>query len=94
MLNNVEEALAARQASETRVRQFVADASHELRNPLAAIRGYAELTRRDREKLPTDTAYAMSRAESGERMSHLVEDMLCCWRGWTLDLILISSQLI
>ena len=32
-------ALTARQASETRVRQFVADASHELRTPLAAIRG-------------------------------------------------------
>ncbi|RYZ27353.1 MAG: HAMP domain-containing protein, partial [Propionibacteriaceae bacterium] len=31
MLNNVEDALAARQASETKVRQFVADASHELR---------------------------------------------------------------
>jgi two-component system OmpR family sensor kinase len=90
MLNNVEEALAARQASETRVRQFVADASHELRNPLAAIRGYAELTRRDREKLPTDTAYAMSRVESEtERMSHLVEDMLLLARldsGPDLDL--------
>ena len=90
MLNNVEEALAARQASETRVRQFVADASHELRNPLAAIRGYAELTRRDREKLPTDTAYAMSRVESeAERMSHLVEDMLLLARldsGPDLDL--------
>jgi len=90
MLNNVEEALAARQASETKVRQFVADASHELRNPLAAIRGYAELTRRDREKLPTETAYAMSRVESeAERMSHLVEDMLLLARldaGPDLDL--------
>ena len=77
MLNNVEEALAARQASETKVRQFVADASHELRNPLAAIRGYAELTRRRREELPTDAAYAMSRVESeADRMSHLVEDLL------------------
>jgi two-component system, OmpR family, sensor kinase len=90
MLNNVEEALAARQASETRVRQFVADASHELRNPLAAIRGYAELTRRDREQLPTDAAYAMSRVESeAERMSKLVEDMLLLARldsGPALDL--------
>ena len=77
MLNNVEGALAARQASETRLRQFVADASHELRNPLAAIRGYSELVRRSREELPVDTAYAMGRieAESG-RMSKLVEDML------------------
>jgi two-component system OmpR family sensor kinase len=90
MLNNVEEALAARQASETKVRQFVADASHELRNPLAAIRGYAELTRRDREQLPTDAAYAMSRVESeAARMSHLVEDMLLLARldsGPDLDL--------
>ena len=46
MLDNVGAALDARQDSETRLRQFVADASHELRTPLAAIRGYAELTRR------------------------------------------------
>ena len=77
MLNNVEEALAARQASEVKVRQFVADASHELRNPLAAIRGYAELTRRDGDELPEDAAYAMARVESeADRMSHLVEDLL------------------
>lgn len=77
LLANVEGALATRQASETKVRQFVADASHELRNPLAAIRGYAELTRRNRADLPTDTAFAMERVESeAERMSRLVEDML------------------
>lgn len=90
MLNNVEEALAARQASETKVRQFVADASHELRNPLAAIRGYAELTQRSGEAIPPDAAYAMSRVESeAERMSRLVEDLLLLARldaGPALDI--------
>lgn len=70
-------ALNARQASESRVRQFVADASHELRTPLAAIRGYAEVTRRSRESAPADLAHAMGRVESeATRMTTLVEDLL------------------
>lgn len=77
MLDNVENALAARHRSETKVRQFVADASHELRNPLASIRGYAELTRRSEEQLPDDAAYALGRIEAeSDRMSALVEDLL------------------
>lgn len=77
MLDNVEYALAARHRSETKVRRFVADASHELRNPLASIRGYAELTRRGSDELPTDAAHALGRIEAeSERMSALVQDLL------------------
>ncbi|MFC5913650.1 HAMP domain-containing sensor histidine kinase [Streptomyces pulveraceus] len=77
MLGHVGSALAARQESETRVRQFVADASHELRTPLASIRGYAELTRRGREETGPDTRHALGRIESeAERMTGMVEDLL------------------
>jgi two-component system, OmpR family, sensor kinase len=75
MLDHVGWALESRQESETRLRQFLADASHELRTPLAAIRGYAELTRRD--PLPAETEYSLVRISSqAERMTTLVEDML------------------
>ncbi|MFJ8663179.1 sensor histidine kinase [Streptomyces sp. NPDC093795] len=77
MLDHVRSALEARQESETRVRQFVADASHELRTPLASIRGYAELTRRGREQCGPDTRHALGRIESeATRMTGLVEDLL------------------
>jgi two-component system OmpR family sensor kinase len=77
MLGHVAAALAARQASETRVRHFVADASHELRTPLAAIRGYAELAGRFGDSVPPDVAHAMRRVHSETaRMTTLVEDLL------------------
>lgn len=82
MLGHVGSALTARQESETRVRQFVADAGHELRTPLASIRGYAELTRRatgSREAPEPDpvTRHALGRIESeADRMTGLVEDLL------------------
>jgi two-component system OmpR family sensor kinase len=77
MLDRIAGALSARHASETRVRQFLADASHELRTPLAAISGYTELVQRRREDLPLEVAHAMSRVESeSARMTQLVEDML------------------
>ncbi|WP_424186135.1 sensor histidine kinase [Actinokineospora sp. G85] len=77
MLGHIGRALTARHASETRVRQFVADASHELRTPLAAISGYAELAGRRSAELPPDVAHALSRVGSeARRMTTLVEDLL------------------
>lgn len=77
MLGHIGAAFSARHASETRMRQFLADASHELRTPLAAISGYAELTRRTRDTVPPDVAYAMGRVESeSARMTALVSDLL------------------
>ncbi len=82
MLGHVGSALTARQESETRVRQFVADASHELRTPLASIRGYAELTRRaaggrEAPEPGPVTRHALGRIESeADRMTGLVEDLL------------------
>ncbi len=76
MLNNVSNALEARQESETKVRQFVADASHELRTPLTAIRGYTELLRMT-ESFTDDGRKSLARVQSqSERMTTLVEDLL------------------
>jgi HAMP domain-containing protein len=83
LLENVATALAARQASETRVRQFVADASHELRTPLAAIRGYAELTRRSRNPVPADVAHALRRVESEAVRMTVWSTTSSCLPGWT-----------
>ncbi len=77
LLSHVSSALGARHASETRLRQFVADASHELRTPLAAIRGYSELALRTRDGAPPEIAHALARiASEAGRMTTLVEDLL------------------
>lgn len=76
MIDHVTAALSARQASETKVRQFVADASHELRTPLTSIRGYTELILLGEEVSPAGRA-ALERVDSeSKRMSALVEDLL------------------
>ncbi len=62
--------------------RFVSDASHELRTPIAVIRGYADMLDRwgkDDEKVLRESIDAI-RAES-ESMQHLVEQLLFLARG-------------
>ena len=77
MLDSIEEAFRAREASEAKVRRFAADASHELRTPLTSIRGYAELYRAGALSDDAELHDAMGRIESeAERMGSLVEELL------------------
>jgi two-component system OmpR family sensor kinase len=77
MLTRIQDAFAQRDATEARLRRFVADASHELRTPVAAVSAYAELFERGASERPEDLARVMAgiRTETG-RMGHLVDDLL------------------
>jgi two-component system OmpR family sensor kinase len=77
MLDQVDTAFRQREETQNRLRQFVADASHELRSPAATIRGYAELFRRGAAERPDDLARSLRRIEQeAERMGILVEELL------------------
>lgn len=79
MLGKIEESFQEKEAINAKMKRFVSDASHELRTPLAAIHGYAELYRMQRQE-----SSALERADStisrieasSTRMTALVNDLL------------------
>lgn len=79
MLTRIEHSFDEQRQTTEKMKQFVSDASHELRTPLAAIHGYAELYRMQR-----DYPGALERADksiqhiedSSTRMTVLVTDLL------------------
>jgi two-component system OmpR family sensor kinase len=89
MLRRIEGAFAARDAtegalrdSEARLRQFVADASHELRTPIAAVSAYAEL-------FSTGAAEPEHRADL-ERVMVGIRDETSRMGGVVEDLLLLA----
>jgi two-component system, OmpR family, sensor kinase len=77
MLTRIEASIEEREASQELTRRFFADASHELRNPLASLRANAELYQQGALSHRPQVDEAMRRiALEAQRMSGLVDDML------------------
>ena len=103
MLERIQAAFAARVASEDRLkesdrhlRQFVADASHELRTPIAAVSAYAELFERGAAQHADDLPRVFTgiRTETA-RMERLVNDLLTLARfDEGLPLQIVPTELV
>jgi len=75
LVNTINGLLLRLQAAMNQQREFVADAAHELRTPIAALRLQLELFQRS--KSETDTKLAHAQLESGfQRITHLVNQLL------------------
>jgi signal transduction histidine kinase len=64
-----------------REREFVADASHELRSPLAILRGELELAGRPGRSTAELAAAVRSCAEEADRLARITDDLLVLARG-------------
>lgn len=77
MLAHIEQSFESEQEAQDRLKQFIADASHELRTPITSVKGYAELYRAGGLADDEALANAMARIEKeSTRMGRLVEDLL------------------
>ena len=63
-------------ASEAAMRTFLADASHELRTPVAALQATAERLLRDQPARPERDAIEAGLARDSGRLGHLIDDLL------------------
>ena len=75
-------------------RDFIANASHELRTPLTVINGFLEIAANQPElDEPTRARHMKLMVEQGQRMQHLVEDMLVLTRLESMDYPLREEEI-
>ena len=76
MVDSLEEAVASATRSEAAMRRFLADASHELRTPIAALQATAETLLREQPPRPRRDQLEAELARGTERLGRLVDDLL------------------
>jgi two-component system OmpR family sensor kinase len=76
MVDALEKAIEEARASDAATRRFLADASHELRTPIAALQGSVETLLREQPERPERDRLEAIVARESERVGRLVDDLL------------------
>ncbi len=76
MVDALEAAILEARASDAATRRFLADASHELRTPIAALQASVETLLREQPERPERDRLEASVARDSERLGRLVNDLL------------------
>ena len=76
MVDALEKAVEDARASDSATRRFLADASHELRTPIAALQASVETLLREQPERPERDRLEAAVARESERLGRLVDDLL------------------
>jgi two-component system OmpR family sensor kinase len=85
-VDKVGSVFSQRDATESRMRQFIADAGHELRTPLTVMMGYVDVLRRGAMQEPALASKILeTMGDEGGRMRSLIDKLLALARLEDLD---------